>query len=64
MNAIEIFQKKKGGKVEISFKILVDQDQVPSAVNTIRRKLTSIDMNQKQSSEPPIFRASIFPMAG
>lgn len=66
MGALEIYQKKKGKKIEISFSVLVDEDQAPSAVNTIRRKLTAIDMKPQTPPDPntPIVRNSMIPMAG
>ena len=64
-NSIEVFRKKKGNKVELTFSVTVDDYMVPSAVSTIRRKLTAIDMNKEQvNSDIPIFRPSVIPMAG
>lgn len=65
-NAIEIFQKKKGKQVMVSFQVMVDADKAPSAVATIRRKMTAIDMapQENHNSEIPIVRTSLIPMAG
>ena len=66
MGALEIFQKKKGNKVQITFSVTVDEDLAPSAVSTIRRKLTAIDMSKNSSpnSDIPIVRTSTYPVAG